>query len=374
MFTITKQNQLNEKNQLASSLSIQNYMTTPLTIDEGTTCEQLIDLFKQNEGVECIVLVDTLNRPITLFMRNTLFLKFSRRYSSALFYEKPVSVLIDQVPLMINISSSAEHVIAAALNRDIQTRYDCVLLVSSEQVLQGVLTMTNIMELASELQTQAKYEQSLLIQKASSYIQHIAEEMQKVEQEIVKQQESFDQMIDSTLRGKTLLEAILDSFNHITDHTKLQHLQISNMKNDSKQLKKIASDVVELSEQSNILALNATIEAAKAKEHGLAFNVVASEVRQLAQKTKGSVFHIQNVIQAMFTIIEQNELTSKASVAVTDRSKHIINETEEVFRAIFTALAQYQKEITTISEQAKCVSQLTRKTTSELALLNNYLN
>src|SRR5690606_13823538 len=239
---------------------------------------------------ECIVLVDALNRPLALFMRNTLFMKFSRRYSTDLFYEKPVSVLIDKenTPLILNMYTSPEQVIQAALKRDLQTRYDCVIIVSGENILQGVLTLSNILELSNELQKHAKYEQAALIEKAVGYVHHIADQMKLVETEIVNQQQNFNSMIDFTLSGKNLLESIMSSFEHIIKNTNLQNEQINNMKNDSNQLRKIAHSVVELSEQSNLLALNATIEAAKAKEHGLAFNVVATEVRNLAQKTKGS--------------------------------------------------------------------------------------
>src|SRR5690606_11651283 len=150
-----------------------------------------------------------------LFMRNALFMKFSRRYSSDLFFEKKVTVLIDQSPLILDISTAPEQVIEAALNRDVQTRYDCVLLVSNQNVLQGVLTLTNILEISSELQKQAKLEQVSLIEKANSYVKHIADEMKAVELEIINQQQHFNSMIDFTLSGKNLLQALLNSFEHL---------------------------------------------------------------------------------------------------------------------------------------------------------------
>lgn len=328
---------INQSEQALSQYTVDliSFLTMPLTIDETATCEQLINLFKLNQERECIVLVDAFKRPLGLFMKNSVFMKLSRRYSSDLYYEKSVSILIDDSPLILDINTSPEQVMQAALNRQQKQRYDCVVIVDVNHVLKGVLTLTNILEISNQLQQHSKYEQTLLMEKVNGYIHHIADQMMT--------------------------------------NTNLQNKQILNMKQDSKQLNKIAVDVIELSERSNILALNATIEAAKAKENGLAFNVVATEVRELSQKTKASVSHIQHVIQTILQLIEKNEATSTSSVTVTRQSETVINKAEEVFKSIFTALAQHQNELSTISQQAKKVTGLTNKTKQELDVLSRYL-
>jgi methyl-accepting chemotaxis protein len=81
------------------------------------------------------------------------------------------------------------------------------------------------------------------------------------------------------------------------------------------QIMSLTSEIVAISEQTQILALNASIEAARAGESGRGFAVVAGQIGELAEKTADTAKRIGGINQ--FTIDTVNELVkySKEMVA-----------------------------------------------------------
>lgn len=64
------------------------------------------------------------------------------------------------------------------------------------------------------------------------------------------------------------------------------------VKSEMKVMDSIMGLIREISDQTHLLGLNAAIEAARAGEHGRGFNVVAGEIRKLANRTKDSIKQI----------------------------------------------------------------------------------
>lgn len=76
--------------------------------------------------------------------------------------------------------------------------------------------------------------------------------------------------------------------------------------------------IKDISDQTNLLGLNAAIESARAGEYGRGFNVVASEIRKLAVKSKESVVTIKNIIDNINLSIQNISKAIEETGAVSE--------------------------------------------------------
>jgi methyl-accepting chemotaxis protein len=116
--------------------------------------------------------------------------------------------------------------------------------------------------------------------------------------------------------------------------------KLTQLNNDTVEVKEVLSRVNDIADQTNLLALNAAIEAARAGEHGRGFAVVADEVRELAEKTQRTLSEIDSTINILVQSIAEassqiNENANKIQ-GVLQFSQHVestINETVDTMNS-----------------------------------------
>lgn len=86
--------------------------------------------------------------------------------------------------------------------------------------------------------------------------------------------------------GENSICSINDEISLVADSIKSFKTNFNDFQNSIETIKSFSSQIIDISEQTNLLSLNASIEAARAGETGKGFSVVANEVKSLSSETK----------------------------------------------------------------------------------------
>ena len=118
--------------------------------------------------------------------------------------------------------------------------------------------------------------------------------VQKVKSDVIKKHEE----------AKNILSSSINSYETIFNETSLIKKMTDNIASNMidvidsvSQYNQMVTDIERISEKVNIISLNASVEAAKAGNHGLAFGVVAKEIRSLAQSSADSAMRTKEAAE-----------------------------------------------------------------------------
>lgn len=203
-------------------------------------------------------------------------------------------------------------------------------------------------------------------EKRADQIFHASEQGMQATNEIA---ENTLQISDQTQRN---LEEIQFSSNELQGVTEqIQNVAklavsfqntVSQLSQNSQNIRQTLGMVEDFAEQTNLLALNASIEAARAGEAGRGFAVVADEVRGLAQKVGEATEIINQNINQMTGLVQETETGSETILQSVQEADGFMQRTSHQFIEMVTAFEQISQQLTTISAAIEEMSNTNRKT------------
>jgi methyl-accepting chemotaxis protein len=107
------------------------------------------------------------------------------------------------------------------------------------------------------------------------------------------------QVRENAEAGGTAVSETVDGIRKSQDSTRKTADVLDELQKRVGQISQILNVIEDITERTNLLSLNAAIIAAQAGEQGAGFSVVAGEIRELADRTRGSTKEIGAIIKAV---------------------------------------------------------------------------
>ncbi|MBD2846502.1 GGDEF domain-containing protein [Paenibacillus sp. IB182496] len=114
---------------------------------------ELARLFEGNARIQGAVIAEH-RRPIGLVMKEKLHQLLAGQYGLSLYWDRPVSRIMDKQPLIVEASAPVEQVSQLAMDRDYGRLYDIVLITRAERLI-GAASIRAILESITSLRTEA---------------------------------------------------------------------------------------------------------------------------------------------------------------------------------------------------------------------------
>ncbi len=219
--------------------------------------------------------------------------------------------------------------------------------VSNEIASSSQNVADTIQEVAKGSESQAED-----LDKINSIVNNFALEIENIVKSIQEMYKSIGNINEMSMDSNDKMKILKDSINGVSTSFKDFMNKINNLNEGIKQIDSIVDVIDNITDQTNLLALNASIEAARVGEKGKGFVVVASEIGELAEKSKESAGNIAHLIEKIYY---DTKLMVKSAGDVNIELKQQIDpvgDSIEAFMGISKAVGTVDSEARLISSSA----------------------
>ncbi|GGO00360.1 methyl-accepting chemotaxis protein [Saccharibacillus kuerlensis] len=199
-------------------------------------------------------------------------------------------------------------------------------------------------------------EQTRTVAEVKTSAEHLADNMSQIQGGSESIAELAGQTERSANDGLNEVHDVLQQIQNIDTSVEHTSSVIASLERRIEDIDALVAAIQQVAKQTNLLALNASIEAARAGEAGRGFNVVAQEIRKLAESAAESASQITETVHSV------QEESKKAVVSMKDASGLVkqgvkgAGRVSESFTSIRESISDVSGQISEISRSIASAS------------------
>jgi len=168
--------------------------------------------------------------------------------------------------------------------------------------------------------------QAVTVEETSGNFESLNKIIKLISDESKQANEYTDQAFDKAQKGM--------------ESMKLLEGEMQKIENSSHEITNIIAMINDIAEQTHLLSLNASIESARAGEAGKGFNIVAGEIRKLAEKSTTAASQIHKLISNNNKVIKEGV---RHTIDTTENLKQISTANELIAELVKTITTEIEK-------------------------------
>ncbi|MBL0385318.1 methyl-accepting chemotaxis protein [Tumebacillus sp. ITR2] len=193
-------------------------------------------------------------------------------------------------------------------------------------------------------------------EETNSTMRQMSEGLQRVAESANLATESSSVATRESETGASAVHKAVEQMTSIRETVGMSAELVQALGERSREVGQVVELITEVANQVNLLALNAAIEAARAGEHGKGFSVVADEVRQLAEQSRGAATSIHTIIEEMQRNTDQAVLAMQAGTAEVEKGMEAVQQAGESFTRILSMTQDVASQIEDVSASVEEMS------------------
>ena len=159
--------------------------------------------------------------------------------------------------------------------------------------------------------------------------------------------------------GLEVVQQLTGTINGFHEHMKEMMGDVGGLIANIRQIDEFTASIREIAEQTSLLSLNASIEAARAGEEGKGFEVVAHEIRKLADLTNQSAKQITENVGLATRQADLSQARLEENMSSMEQSLEMVSRTKHAFTSIGYRVGELSQGAEDLSVTADSVKRKT---------------